>query len=514
MSGGSKSSLILAAAALALSLAGGAEAADWGRFGNGNGRGAKIREEILRRMLQPQAVTGTAVQDFIGEGASREMPTLNVKANVADQSGARAQNGAKVTVGQITVVKTGKTSSEFDSDYRGLNAGVVAAQGSRIVVNGGTVRTEAEGGNAFFAWGEGATIKASGVEIATAKNSSRGLNVADGGAIEGENLTINTKGAKSAAVSVIRDGGTVKAKKVQAKTHGDDSPGIFASGGEVAIEDGSFDAYAAEAVVIDADGVVTLKNCDLKGRDKGGVMIYQDAADAPERGKGELRMTGGALESKSGPLFFVTNVPAARIVLDGVKLTSGASVLVKAAVSRWGATGGNGGHLTLEAVNQTLKGNVTVDDISDVSLKLGEATRLTGALNRQGAAGEVNLELGKGAIWEVAADSCVDQLTCPEKNLDELKARIKSNGHVVRYRVKNELLNGDKIPLDYGGMLVFATAPAKKAPVVNDKDKNKNKNKDKDKNDDRNNDVRVRGNRGGFGGRGGFNFPPGVGRPR
>lgn len=486
--------------ALTLALAGGAAAGEFGRGGGvrRGGQGAAVRRLVREMRDQLQVKTGTAVQDFNGEGASKEVPTLNLKATVVDQAGARAQNGAKVTVGQITVGKTGKASSREDSDLYGLNAGVVAFQGSRIVVNGGTVKTDAEGASACFAWGEGAEIKASNLEISTGKDSSRGLVATDGGAIEGEGLTIDTKGAHSPAIAIGGHGGAMKLRKVQAKAHGDDSPGIY-SAGEVVAEDSAFEAYKSEAAVIDGANSLVLKNCSLKGRTDCGARLYQSYAGESGAGGAELRLTGGSLEAKSGPLFFVTNV-VAKIALDNVKLTFDSGTLVKAAVARWGAVGGNGGHVELTAVNQTLKGNVTVDDLSDVTLKLGDGVKLTGALNRQGAAGEVNLELGKGATWEVTADSSVDKLTCPEKSLEALKSRIKSNGRVIHYRVKNDLLNGDKIPLDFGGMLVYAAAPAKKAPAAS---------KGKDKNDERPL-ARPGGNRPGFGGGLRGNLPGGF----
>lgn len=500
MNGLQKTGAALLTAVLALAFAGGAAAGEFGRGGGirRGGQGAAVRRlmrEVREMQEQMQVKTGTAVQDFNGEAASKEMPTLNLKANAPDQAGVRAQNGAKVTVGQITVGKTGKTSSRDDSDFHGLNAGVVAFAGSRIAVNGGTVKTDAEGANACFAWGEGAEIKASNVEIATGKDSSRGLVATDGGAIEGDGLTIDAKGAHSPAVAIGGYGGAMKLRKVQAKAHGEDSPGIY-SAGEVDAEDCAFESYKSEAVVVDGPNSVVLKNCALKGRAEGGARLYQSYAGEAGANGAELRLTGGSLEAKSGPLFFVTNV-VAKIALDDVKLTFDSGTLVKAAVARWGT---GGGHLELTAVNQTLKGNVTVDDVSDVTLKLGENAKLTGALNRQGSAGEVNLELGKDAVWEVTADSSVDQLTCPEKDLEALKSRIKSNGRVIRYRVKDDLLNGDKIPLDFGGMLVYAAAPAKKAPAVKGGDKSKSSERAL---------ARPRGNPMGVGAPGG-NLPGGL----
>ena len=75
-------------------------------------------------------------------------------------------------------------------------------------------------------------------------------------------------------------------------------------------------------------------------------------------------MTGGAITSRSGAMFYCTNT-ASVINLNGaaVNLSEDETLLIVSA-GRWGKDGRNGGKCTLNAENQTLTGSISVDSIS------------------------------------------------------------------------------------------------------------------------------------------------------
>jgi hypothetical protein len=141
-------------------------------------------------------------------------------------------------------------------------------------------------------------------------------------------------------------------------------------------------------------------------------------------------------------------------------------VLVKAAVARWGRSGKNGGHLVLSAEEQQLNGAVEVDDISSVTLILEQKAVFNGATNAAGGAGKVNLTLGDGSRWNVTGTSYIDQIACPEANLNTLVQRIQSNGHTIYYRKTQGALDGRTFKLPDGGKLVYAEAPQAKIPAA------------------------------------------------
>ena len=403
------------------------------------------------------ALTGSAVKVINGEQNPTELPELSVQSTKADESALRVQDGANVVIERLTINKRGDASSEEDSNFFSLNASVAVWKGASLTVNGGLVESAAKGANAFVAYGKDASIKVQNLEIRTTANSSRGLHATYGGRIEGDHLKITTQGAHCAALATDRGGGMVIGRNINAVTHGNGSPGIYSTGNITAI-DSSFDATGSEAAVIEGKNSITVHNCTMVGHKRCGAMLYQSFSGDADVGTSVFAMEGGSLTSKTGPVFFITNTNA-KAKISNAKLVPANGVLVEGGSDRWGRTGRNGGHFTLQAESQALDGDIVVNDISDVTLILGQGAKLNGATNVKATAGKVNMELGDGAIWNVTADSSVDSLSFAGDTVDDLRKRIVSNGHVIHYREKKGILNGEKISLDNGGMLVYTPAP-------------------------------------------------------
>ena len=86
--------------------------------------------------------------------------------------------------------------------------------------------------------------------------------------------------------------------------------------------------------------------------------------------------------------FFITNTDAV-INLENTKLNYGSNQLVTVSGNdgEWGNQGSNGGNLTLNATNQTLSGNISVDNISTTSFILKSST-LISTINSENSAKE------------------------------------------------------------------------------------------------------------------------------
>ena len=126
----------------------------------------------------------------------------------------------------------------------------------------------------------------------------------------------------------------------------------------------------------------------MDGMDNCGVMIYQSMSGDANEGAGAFSATNSSLsiskKSKiyeTSPMFFITNTDAV-INLENTKLNYGSNQLVTVSGNdgEWGSQGSNGGNLTLSAANQTLSGNISVDNISTTSFILKSST-LIGTIN-------------------------------------------------------------------------------------------------------------------------------------
>ena len=124
-------------------------------------------------------------------------------------------------------------------------------------------------------------------------------------------------------------------------------------------------------------------------------------------------------------LYFFVNNTATQISLNNAAITNeGDGVFLRAAAAGWGKEGSNGGQVTLNAANQTINGDMIVDSVSSLNLYLKSSSSFTGAVNSDGAQGDVYVEIEKGSKWTLTADSYVTSLTCDADSID-------LNGHTL-----------------------------------------------------------------------------------
>ena len=93
-------------------------------------------------------------------------------------------------------------------------------------------------------------------------------------------------------------------------------------------------------------------------------------------------------------------------------------IFLRAAAAGWGNEGSNGGHINLTAAKQAIDGDMVVDDVSELNLYLKENSTFTGAVNSDGAAGSVYVEIEDGSTWVLTGDSHITALTCGADAID------------------------------------------------------------------------------------------------
>jgi hypothetical protein len=366
------------------------------------------------------------------------------------------KNGGVLRLVSPQITTTGNTSSQENSSFYGLNAGVLAGKGGKIAICGGSIITSGKGANGAFATGAGSEITLSNLTIKATATGGHGVMASGGGSLDLTAVDIVTgPGANSAAIATDRGGGTITVRRGTMITSGRDAPGIYSTGTIVA-EDATIKGTAAEAAVIEGRNSISLTNCTLSGAAKCGVMIYQSfSGDAPGR-KGTFTMNGGSLTATAGPLFFVSNTKGV-ITLHEVTVAASSSTLLNASAGRWGRSGANGGQAVLTADGETLTGDLTCDSISSIAATLRNTTTLTGSI--KGAA----LTLDSTSKWNVTGDSILISLTDPDGVSGTTITNIYGHGHDVRYTANlpaNKWLDHKTYTLASGGRLLPSQEPA------------------------------------------------------
>ena len=380
--------------------------------------------------------------DATGKTTVKSTKTISNKtlsSTKSDESVVLTKSSGKLTLKNVKVKKSGDSSNTENSEFYGVNAGVLTTKNSTTTIKNSKITTSAKGANAVFATGEKSKVYVSDTTINTAgESSARGLDATYGGYIEADNVTINTKGGSCATLATDRGEGTVKVKNSNLTTNGAGSPVIYSTG-DISIDKTKGQANGAQIAVIEGKNKATITDsevtCSATGNrgttDMCGVMIYQSMSGDASEGTGTFTSKDSTLSIdknsslyKKAPMFFITNTDAV-INLSNTKLNFGSGTLIDAkGTSEWGNSGSNAGNITLNATNQTLNGKIKADKISEVKINLTKST-FTGSINTNNKAKKVTLKLDKNTKIKLTGDTYVTSLS----NADKTNTNIDLNGH-------------------------------------------------------------------------------------
>ncbi len=385
--------------------------------------------------------TSEPVEEIVVTDSSlpmKESITINeAYTSEADGEHAIEADGTDEAYTNIKVEKTGDSSGD-EADFYGENAAVFATNGATLNLDSIVVETDGTHANGVFSYGEGTTVNISNSVIETSGNCSGGLMTTGGGTMNATNLNIHTTGNSSAAIRSDRGGGTVIVDEGSYVTEGKGSPVIYSTA-DITVSDAYLESTSSQGVVVEGQNSVTLNNVELvannvsKNSDKSdwyqAVMIYQSMSGDADEGFASFAIKDGSLLNKNGDIFFVNNT-VATISLSNVKITNEDSegVFLRVAAAGWGSEGSNGGHVTMNLSDQSVKGDMIVDDISSLNLYLKDGSTYTGAINEENSEGQIYVEIEEGSKWTLTADSYITSLTCAADSIDLNGYQLYVNG--------------------------------------------------------------------------------------
>ncbi|MBR6380210.1 MAG: hypothetical protein IKS07_00860 [Lachnospiraceae bacterium] len=371
--------------------------------------------------------TETSQAERTADTDASEATDYELIVNSADGEHAITADAETAAYTRVRVEKTGEADGD-EADFYGENAAIFATNGAELTLTDIQVDTDGTHANAVFSYGEGTTVNISDSTITTGGNCSGGLMTTGGGTMNARNLQISTSGNSSAAIRSDRGGGTVTVTGGDYETSGKGSPVIYSTA-DITVSDANLTSTASQGVVVEGKNSVTLNDVTLtacnntKNSDKSdyyqAVMIYQSMSGDADEGLASFTMNGGSLTNQNGDIFFVNNTRAS-ISLNGASIVNEDSngVFLRAAAAGWGSEGSNGGLVDLTAAGQVIDGNMLVDEVSVLNLYLTDGSAFCGAINPDGASGQVYAELTDGSVWVLTADSYISSLTCDADSID------------------------------------------------------------------------------------------------
>lgn len=231
----------------------------------------------------------------------------------SDQSAVLVKNGATLTLNNAVLNKTsGDSSNTENSEFYGINSGLLVTTKSTANVTNAKIATSAKGSNAVFATGTNAKINISDSTITTTGSSSaRGLDATYGGTIYADNITVSTSGNSCASLATDRGEGTVSAKNSTLSTKGTGSPVIYSTG-KISISNTTGTASGSQMVVIEGKNSATVTNSKLTASGQGnrnnvdnsGIMIYQSMSGDASTGTGTFTAKNSSLSISKNSSYY------------------------------------------------------------------------------------------------------------------------------------------------------------------------------------------------------------------
>jgi len=379
--------------------------------------------EAEETAAEESAETSLSTSSYLTEDDIEINETIE---NSEDGGHALEADGETVSMSNALITKTGESSGD-EADFYGENAAVYAHDEATLDLSNLIIKTNGTHANAVFSYGSGTTVNIEDSYIYTEGNCSGGLMTTGGGTMNASGLTVHTTGNSSAAIRSDRGGGTVNVNGGSYTTEGKGSPVIYSTA-DITVSDALLTSTSAQGVVVEGSNSVTLNNCELnasnvsKNSDKSdyyqAVMIYQSMSGDAAEGLASFTMNGGTLTNENGDIFFVNNTTAEITLNNAEIINESDGVFLRAAAAGWGSEGNNGGQVTMYASAQEINGDLLADEVSSLNLYLSEGSLLNGAINPDGEAGEVYVEIDDDSVWTLSADSYITSLSCDADAID------------------------------------------------------------------------------------------------
>ena len=375
--------------------------------------------------------------------------TLNVTSSINEvdkeyESTMGGKNVVFVSAGNsilknCTFKKSGN-STYVDAFKYGTNAAIIVNNGS-LEIDGGNVSTSGKHANGIFSYDMG-IITINDVKIDTLSDNSSGIVSSFGGNIMAKNLSVDTNGISSYAISAIEDNSKITINGGTYETNGKNSPIVYSSG-NVIINDAKLVSTASEGIHVEKNGNVTLNNVKVIDNNNiinekldsyRNIFLYNSEDDI---GEVIFSSKDSSIQTSRGDSFVVTNTKAViNLEHNEINNDDGAFLVIRS--STFGKTGSNGGNVSLNMVKQKVKGKVVVDNISSLSLDMKDGSVLLGSVNNANASKNVIVNMSLDSSWSLLEDSYIMSLN----NLDTDNNNIYSNGKYKLY------VNGKEVKIN------------------------------------------------------------------
>ena len=326
-------------------------------------------------------------------------------------------NSGNVNMENITITKTGNTNNSDNSSFYGVNSGLLIKDNAILNIKNSYINTDGIGANGIFSNNGNAIIDE--CTINTVKDLSGGIMVANNGNITANNLAIKTMGNSSAAIRSDRGGGVIVVEGGLYETNGKGSPAIYSTA-NITVNNASLQANHSEGIVIEGKNSVSLNNVKLvdtndtlngKSTTYKNIFLYQSMSGDATNGVSNFKAINSNIITNKGDIFYVTNTDA-DIYLENNAFVNNDSngYFLRIQKDSWGIDGLNGGIVNVSIDNQSITGNIYVDEISTLNINMNNMSYFEGIINGDNTGSKIELILDKKSKIKLMGDSYITSI--------------------------------------------------------------------------------------------------------
>lgn len=331
-------------------------------------------------------------------------------------------NNANVSHNGVTKISTDTTNNL--QTYSSIES----SQNALLVTNGTSKISSAKINKS------GNSNNLTNTNIKTTSNNSGAIMVTGGGKLNATNVTAETDGNSSAPIRSDRGGGTMIVNGGKYTASGIGSPVIYSTA-NVTVNNATLISTKSEGAVVEGKNSITLNNVNLTDTNTTlngnsetykNIFIYQSMSGDADEGLATFTAKDSTITTNKGDTIFVTNTKAT-ISLTNNKIINNDSTgaFLRIQSGKWGRSGSNGGDVTLNINNQTINGDIFVDNISTLNMKLTNGSNYTGKINGNNTAKNITLNLDSTSKITLTGDTYVTTL----EDADSSYSNINFNGY-------------------------------------------------------------------------------------
>lgn len=336
-----------------------------------------------------------------------------------------ATNGTEL---YLTQLRMNKTSGGINDDKRrenGVNSALLADGGCMVYVDQCTVTSHAPQADGITMSGQGTKAILTRGKVTTNRQGSAGICSINEAEIDVTKTDIHTIDHQSPCFYASNNG-KLLLTEATSQSAGQASPLFNTKGGIIETEKCRMSSgqWTIGSVF---GGKMELNTSELKSGGVSGFLIYDTDKERKEKlTEGTLVLRKNTLSIGEGPLILITNAYG-NVFLTGNKISCRNDVIIALQRDDWGPKGYNQGEGVIELEKQTLSGDIFVDSLSSVELKLHKSGKLYGRITGDPTdMRTVRVHMGKGSMWSAKGDVYITSIEFDQplkKGLKQLKGR-------------------------------------------------------------------------------------------